>query len=331
MTKRKKDTDYLYLSARIHCLERHLLTRARMEQMIDAPDAAEAARLLTELGYDSFDASSDAALNKALLHEREKLFQELEGQAESGEIVDVFRLKYDYHNVKTILKDQGNNNRHLLVDAGRFDVANMVQKYRESGKWDFLSPELSTAAAEAQRVLAQTGDSQKSDFILDRAYFAEMSALAEKSRCDYLKNYVAAQIDGANLRSLVRAARMKKDTAFLRSVLFPGGTVKEESLLAAAQNGAVAVPFHHTLLKAAAEEGEKAALGGSLTTFEKLCDDALMHQIAQARRVPFGVEVVIGYLAAKEAEFTAVRIIMSGRMANIPGDVIRERLRESYV
>ena len=44
-----------------------------------------------------------------------------------------------------------------------------------------------------------------------------------------------------------------------------------------------------------------------------------------------GVEAVIGYLVAKEIEFTAVRIIMSSRMAGISGDTIRERLRETYV
>ena len=68
-----------------------------------------------------------------------------------------------------------------------------------------------------------------------------------------------------------------------------------------------------------------------LTAFEKLCDDALMAQAARARRVPFGVEVVIGFVAAREAELSNVRIIMTGRMAGIPADTIRERLRESYV
>ena len=53
--------------------------------------------------------------------------------------------------------------------------------------------------------------------------------------------------------------------------------------------------------------------------------------MAKAKGVPFGAEAVIGYLVAKEIEFTAVRIIMSGRMAGISGDTIRERLREAYV
>ena len=39
----------------------------------------------------------------------------------------------------------------------------------------------------------------------------------------------------------------------------------------------------------------------------------------------------MGFLAAKEIEFTAVRIIMSSRMAGIDGDTIRERLRAAYV
>ena len=56
-----------------------------------------------------------------------------------------------------------------------------------------------------------------------------------------------------------------------------------------------------------------------------------MRQAGKARRIPFGVEVVIGYVAACEAELTNLRIILTGRMAGLKADTIRERLRESYV
>ena len=36
-------------------------------------------------------------------------------------------------------------------------------------------------------------------------------------------------------------------------------------------------------------------------------------------------------LAAKEAEWTAVRTVLSGRMAGVPAEALRERLREQYV
>jgi len=138
-------------------------------------------------------------------------------------------------------------------------------------------------------------------------------------------------IDAANLRSAVRAVRMKKDAAFLRTVLIAGGDVSVGRLSQAAVSGGIAELYRPTPLKSAAECGAEALSGAPLTAFEKACDDAVTAFVAQVRRVPFGIEVVIGYLVAKEIEFTAVRIIMSGLMAGISGDTIRERLRESYV
>ena len=89
--------------------------------------------------------------------------------------------------------------------------------------------------------------------------------------------------------------------------------------------------YRPTPLRTAAELGTAAAQGGSLTAFEKACDDAVTAVAARAKSVPFGVEAVISYVAAKEIEFTAVRVIMSSRLAGIEGDTIRERLREAYV
>ena len=45
----------------------------------------------------------------------------------------------------------------------------------------------------------------------------------------------------------------------------------------------------------------------------------------------FGEAPLIGYLAARETELTNVRVILSGRLAGLDADTIRERLRESYV
>ena len=53
--------------------------------------------------------------------------------------------------------------------------------------------------------------------------------------------------------------------------------------------------------------------------------------LAAARRIPFGEETVIGYLYAKEQEFTAIRSIFAGRAAGLDGETIRARLRETYV
>jgi len=330
--KKSKDTDYLYLSTRLRALERNLLTQSRMERMIDAPTAAEAAKVLTEIGYGEFSPDSEAALSEALSQEREKVFAELYRFAPDRAVVDVFKVKYDYHNIKTMLKARhtGADGRRLLVDAGRVE-ADRLARALEEGEYGSLPPEMAQAAREASEVLSATGDPQRCDFVLDRAYYAEMLSRAEDTGSAFLVRYVQATIDAANLRSAVRTLRMQKDGEFLRRVLFPGGAVPVDRVLSAALNGNLEEPYRTGALKTAAELGAAAVKGGSLTAFEKACDDAVTSFVAGAKRTPFGVEVVIGYLAAKELEFTAVRVIMSGRMAQLDGETIRERLRESYV
>ena len=326
MTKHRKDTDYLFLASRVRALERKLLTAPRIEQLLTAGDVAACSQLLSELGYEPIH--DETSLQVSLKQQREAVFSDIARFMPEPELLDVFRLKYDYHNIKTLLKDRSGG--RLLMDAGCISAADMERQYAESGNWQFLPKEMADAAKEAADVLAETGNPQRSDFILDRAYFAQLRSLAQESRCAYLQEYIRAMIDAANLRSLVRTKRLRTDPGFLRQVLFDGGSVSVDTIVAHAGNGPAAL-YRATPFRAAAEAGEEAVKGGSLTAFERACDNAVLLAAGKARSIPFGVEVVLGYLAAKEAEWTAVRIIMSGRMAGMTADAIRERLRDQYV
>ena len=330
MATKRKDTDYLFLSARIRSLERRALNRQQVERMLLAPTVAESAQVLTELGYPPFDTESASSLNAALAQRRAELFADLRRYMPEPAVLDVFRIKYDYHNLKTIIKSRDGDFRPLLIDAGRVAAETLAARYERTGKWDFLPPAMARSAAESARVLAETGDPQRSDFILDRACFAEMLALARQSGCDYLISYVRTLIDAANLRDLVRTERMHRPGSFLQQVLFSGGTVAVSEILADISGGAAAL-WRSTPLRYAAVLGDEAIAGGSLTAFEKACDNAIMQKAGEARSVPFGVEVVIGYIAAQENELVAVRTILSGRMAGLDPDTIRERLRDPYV
>ena len=224
MAKKKlKDTDYLFISTYLRSREKNLLTAARMERMIDAPTADEAGKVLQEIGYGEFSATSDRELGQALAQEREALFQDLYRYVPDKAVVDVFKVKYDYHNLKALLKAQamGIDGERLLLDAGRVPAASLERAVRE-GDFDSLPETLRKAAKEAHEVLGATGDPQLSDFVLDRAYYEEMLSSARSTRSDFLVRYVQVTIDAANLRSAVRTLRMKKGGDFLKKVLFEG-------------------------------------------------------------------------------------------------------------
>lgn len=313
-------------------MENRLLTRERMERMLDARTDDEAAKILTECGYGEIAQLTPSALDEVLAEAREATYQDLSDAVPNPGLVDVFRIKYDYHNAKVLIKSQamGTDPGRLLVQGGRFAPDDLRERYLKDELGSY-PPAFQNAVAGAKEALAALADPQASDIILDRAYYEEMIAAAKATRSDFLLGYVRLSIDVANLRSAVRAARMERGADFLSRVLVPGGNVPLDRITLAKPSELPAL-FSGPMSEAANLGAELCAPGsGRLTAFERQCDNVLMGYLAQARRVPFGDQPVIGYLYAKESEFTAIRIILSGRMEGLEADTIRERLRDAYV
>ena len=332
MANRIKDTDYLAISARIKAMETGLLTRERMEQVLEARTDEEAVKILQECGYPELDARSPEAMDAALSAAREATLSDVLDGAPDPRYIDIFKLKYDYHNIKAVLKAAAMNVSpdSMLMDMGRVPAAALKEAVL-TGRLDELPEGLVAAAAEAKEVLDTTRDPQLSDIALDRRCYQEMAAVAEETGSAFLAGYVKIQIDAANLRSLVRTLRMGKGGEFLKTVLLEGGDIGTDAVAAAGNSGALQELYGPTALQAAAEAGAEALRGGPLTAFEKLCDDAVGEYLAGAQFVPFGEAPLLGYLAARETEYTNIRILLMGRGAGLPAEVIRSRLRNGYV
>ena len=334
MANKIKDTDYLAISARIKAMETGLLTRERMEQVLEARSDEEAVKILQECGYPELDARSPEAMDAALSAAREATLSDLLDGAPDPRYIDIFKLKYDYHNIKAVLKAQAMNTSpdSMLMDMGRVPAA-VLKEAVLTGRLDELPEGLAAAAAEAKEVLDSTRDPQLSDIALDRRCYEEEMSVAEETGSAFLAGYVRIQIDAANLRALVRTLRMGKSGGFLKTVLLDGGDVGADAILAVGNAGGsgLAELYAPTPLHTAAEAGAEALRGGALTAFEKLCDDAVGDYLAGAQFVPFGEAPLLGYLAARETEYTNIRILLMGRGAGLPADVIRSRLRNSYV
>ena len=167
MAKKYRDTDYLCLSAQIRSRENALLRRSQLDRMLESGDAKQAARILAEQGWESFDPTQPGALDAAILTQREALYRELSGQLPDDAVLAVFRLKYDCHNIKTLIKARGADVSALLLDAGTIPAQELAQRRRESEGWAFLPAPMAHAALDAERVLAETGDARRSDLLVD--------------------------------------------------------------------------------------------------------------------------------------------------------------------
>lgn len=332
MAKTIKDTDYLVISARVKALETGLLTAERMEQILDAKSGEDAGKLLQEWGYPQLDPRRPEAMDAALSAVREATLADLAEGTPDARYIDLFKVKYDYHNVKALLKAEavGTAPDRMLMDMGRVSTAELAEAVR-SRELDGLPETLAAAVAEAREVLDTTRDPQLSDIVLDRWMYRDMAQVAEDTGSQFLRGYVETQIDAANLRALIRTLRMGKNVDFLAGVLFESGTVEPAAILAAANHpaGGLNEIYGPTRFAQAAEAGEAALKGGSLTEFEKRCDDAVSDYLAGAQMIPFGEAPLLAYLAARETEYTNIRILLMGRAAGLSPEVIRSRLRRT--
>ena len=288
--------------------EPKLLNDERAGRMLDAASFEDAAKLLTDCGYPDMSGFTTAEVEQTLAERRSEIFEELGRLSPDKELADVFKLKYDYHNAKS---------------------SELLDFYNEE-RWSQLPGALGKAMAEAKAVLAKTANPQLSDFVLDKAYFDELRALAEKLDNRFLKGYAAVLADSANLKSAVRTLRMGKNQDFLAEVLVDGGEIEARRIIASADKEGLAALYAHTALEKAAQLGAEALSGGGMTAFERACDNAVNAYLRSAKLVSYGPEAVIAYLAAIEGEVQAVRMILTGRLAGVRPQVIRERLRDLY-
>lgn len=317
-----KDTDYLAVSARLHAMENRLLTPEKQERLLEAANEAEARKLLAECGY-----AENSPLEEALRLRRESLYKDLSSSIPETRLLDLFRIKFDYHNIKAILKAErrGISPEGLLLSGGRYDAERMQNEWHQEHR--LTASDAARDAAEKAAALLRENDPQGADLVLDAACYAEMAALAAETKSGFLQGYVRQLIDAANLRTAVRAARSGSSEVLPRALL-EGGSVSPHAIMAT-DPVKLGELFGAGALGKAVALGEAATSGGPLMAFEKACDEATEAYLSAARRTPFGEETVLCYLAAVENEITAIRIIMTGRQAGLSSEMIRSRLRQA--
>ena len=97
-------------------------------------------------------------------------FRDIHSAVPCGELVEIFQLKYDYHNAKSILKAQamGTDPARLLLKGGRYDPVALLDGWQRE-QIGFCSDIFRRAMEEAAAVLKSDRDPQKTDLLLDKA------------------------------------------------------------------------------------------------------------------------------------------------------------------
>ena len=327
--------DYGQSVVTIRILEKRLLTRNRLERMIEAQTPEEVLKLLgeTEYSQDMADIHGSQDYEIILKRETERVFSIVRNMIKNTGIVDVLSLKYDYHNLKVLLKSKitGKDFSSLLMQAGTIDASKFKVKFETQS--NDLPQEIMEAIDEVQKDFEENHNPQRIDIIVDKHYFRNLSRLAKEIDVKVITDYVEGLIDFQNMITLFRVQKQKRDARFLETVIFEGGTISKNKIVASINDNI------DTILNKFKKEKLGTYLVKGLETFsetkrlselEKISDNYLMELNKESKYVVFGPEPLFTYLVAKEREINAVRMIMVSKINNISSDKIRERLRETY-
>ncbi len=327
----------MYASSRIHALERHMVGRERMEALMECKTAEDVLAKLGEYGLTLPEPDTGVtpeAWEGMLLSALRSAYAEVEAAVPDPAPFRAFRYPYDCNNLKVAIKCaiRGIPADGLLFDFGTVPADAVEAALREGKLAALYPPAMAAAVVEARTSYDLTGDPRRIDAVLDRACYADLlttlSTLGDKTVLGWMR----AKIDLVNLVICLRILRMNRGEAgkdFLSDTLLAGGTLSASfftEAYAAGESGLMEaiIPTPYTRL---------ARLGDipALSLVEKTADDLWMELVREGARTPFGAPVVAGYLVGWETSVKNMRILLAAKDAGLSQELLRERMRASYV
>ena len=322
---------------RIRVYETKLLDKSKLDRMIDAISADEALKVLQEAEYGNLMTNIKRADEYEIIlsEELKRLFNLMYEISPVKALVDLMSIKYDFQNIKVILKGifLKEDLSHLIMPIGSLDFSKLKELIEHRELRDF-PPIIGEGINEAILEFGNTKDPQRIDVILDKYMFKSLIHIKDEIKDPFIDKYVAALIDSTNLKTLLRVKKQNKDREFLESVILEGGFIDKDKILTMVNDeveniyGKISSSSYSEFIKSGIEY---YANTGSVSVLEKLGDDFIMSMMKDAKIIPFGVEPLLAYIYAKETEIKIIRIIMVGKINNISGELVRERLRDIYV
>ena len=328
---------FIQLSTTVRVLEKKLLTKADLDRLVEARNLDETLRLLGDTVYQKEIAKLERPQDYEMALKREKLrfLEEIISYTPDRRLVDLVALKYYYHNIKVIVKENitGDDLSGLYIEFGDFNLPRLREELATGKKISQVDDYFDIAKKSLEKY-KETKDAQLIDINIDKAYYKAVKELADEMDLRLMENYIEDLIDFSNIKTILRCHKRGRDLEFYKSALIDGGNVPKDKLYnyfnSKVDDGASA--FKTTRFYKSVKPGiDYFRETGSLSVYEKLRDNYFIDCIKESKKMTYGPEVVVAYIIAKEIEIKNLRIILVSKMNGLSSTFIRERLRDSYV
>lgn len=302
--------DFILPVSMIKVQEKKLLNEDRLIKMLETNSFKEILRILndTDYSYSIATTMQDDEYEKIINGELERVFKfTREISKNNQEIVDLAALKYEYQNLKLLLKDRGNVLDVYNISTGIIDKEELMNNFNEVKKYK---------------------DFKEACIKLDKMYFKHLLKLANSTSIPLFIDYAKISIDRYNIVTFLRLKKQNRNVDYLDDILVDGGSISKEELIKVYFNNTYLLLFKKKIATKTWDTFEK---NGDILEIEKIFDNMIISLAKEYKYITIGPEPIFTYIIAKEYELKALMLILSAKLNDIDIELVKSRLRGVYV
>ncbi|RLE15494.1 hypothetical protein DRJ04_00200 [Candidatus Aerophobetes bacterium] len=326
-----KDNRYVYTTGRIRGLEKYLLKSADFARIKETKDLRESFQNLHR--FYPYSESMKVCTHpedfeKGLEEEWKKTYLELISFVPEPDLVKLFWLEQDFHNMKVLFKlhlqkkvpEEIDKVEHLSTSG----TLNPDILSRAITKGDFFSlPSFFKDIINQIMDTIEKGISAKEiDVFLDKVYFQKFSLELEKYKDDFLIELGKKIIDSLNIKNFLRVKLWKREDEkkLLEDFIIDGGNIEKEIMIQLAGEpldslvGAIKRTEYVPVFQKALEEWKQSR---SLFSLDKSLEEIVLAFTHKGFYITFGREPLVNYILLKKKEIRDLRFILRAKKAGI--------------
>ncbi|SLM87051.1 V-type ATPase subunit [Vagococcus fluvialis] len=330
-----KDMLYNQINTMVRMEESYLLKSEHLNKMLLSDSFDEAKELLRNTKYDSYIDESDFLMNfdYYLRKEQHRLFKKMYEVAPEKEVIDIYTMRYTYHNLKLITKAYYSHQQldQYFIDDGQYSLAT-IKSAVKNGTSTSIKGLLMDSILDVKAYLEEYQDVRGIDVIYDRYYLRHQRQAANKLDYPELSKEVIAFIDLTNISMVFRGIKQKRTPTFLLTTLSSFGSFDKKQLASFANQTASdftsflsGSDYHEVTSSLVNKETDEI----NLLLLAKERDNFLTKIYNLANTQAFGPLPLLSLLNAKDIEIKNIQLILAGKKNNFSEKAIRERIREN--
>ncbi|MBE0477806.1 V-type ATPase subunit [Candidatus Aerophobetes bacterium] len=327
-----KDTRYAYPTGRIRGLEKYLLKDADLARIKEGKDLEESFQNLSHFyPYSESIKVCDGAddFERGLDEEWRRTYLEVRSFAPEPELVELFWLEQDFHNMKVLFKLHAQQKLPQEIDkvknistSGTLNPALLLNAITK-GDVSLLPPFLKEIISEVMDMMEREITAREIALFLDRVYFQKLLSDTAKLKDYFLKELTGIIVDSVNIKSLLRIKLWGRDREqeykLLEASIIDGGKIKKDTISKFAGESLDSLlelakgTMYQRIFQRALEEWKERH---SLFSLDRLLEDTLFSFTYKGFYITFGREPLVNYIMLKKSEIKKLRSILRSKKAN---------------